>query len=408
MKSKNLLVLSSRWLQNNIDLCPKIAARRSDIRRFEMQPTTELDPRQASLTSTGAWSPARFFIALLGLIVTLVILWLGFLFLSDKNNTFPKVLTGLIAIIWGVGGVAALFTTANMLVESFSNKWARRIQPYIFVGPAVLLLSAFLLIPTLLTIYQSFFDAQSVNFVGFDNYLKSFTDRQMLESLRNNLLWLVFGTASCVSLGLLIAVLADRSKFENVAKALIFLPMAISFVGAGVIWRFIYAYAPPNQPQIGLLNGIVVALGGEPQTWIASEPWNTFFLIVVLIWMQTGFAMVLFSAALKGVPGDLLEAARIDGASEVQAFFQIIVPYIQGTIVTVTTTIAIFTLKIFDVVIVMTGGQYGTEVVATQFYRQFFQNRNFGYGSAIAIILFIAVLPVMIYNLRQLRKQEGF
>lgn len=373
-----------------------------------MQPTTELDPRQASLTSTGAWSPARFFIALLGLIVTLVILWLGFLFLSDKNNTFPKVLTGLIAIIWGVGGVAALFTTANMLVESFSNKWARRIQPYIFVGPAVLLLSAFLLIPTLLTIYQSFFDAQSVNFVGFDNYLKSFTDRQMLESLRNNLLWLVFGTASCVSLGLLIAVLADRSKFENVAKALIFLPMAISFVGAGVIWRFIYAYAPPNQPQIGLLNGIVVALGGEPQTWIASEPWNTFFLIVVLIWMQTGFAMVLFSAALKGVPGDLLEAARIDGASEVQAFFQIIVPYIQGTIVTVTTTIAIFTLKIFDVVIVMTGGQYGTEVVATQFYRQFFQNRNFGYGSAIAIILFIAVLPVMIYNLRQLRKQEGF
>jgi alpha-glucoside transport system permease protein len=170
-----------------------------------------------------------------------------------------------------------------------------------------------------------------------------------------------------------------------------------------------YAYTPADQQQIGLLNAILVALGGQPQAWLAvAEPWNTLFLILVLVWMQTGFAMVLFSAAIKGVPEDLLEAGRIDGATEVQAFFRIIIPYIQGTIITVTTTIAIFTLKIFDVVIVMTGGQFGTEVVATQFYRQFFTNRNFGYGSAIAIVLFIAVLPVMIYNLRQLRKQEGF
>jgi alpha-glucoside transport system permease protein len=230
----------------------------------------------------------------------------------------------------------------------------------------------------------------------------------MRQSFRNNVLWLVLGTAACVSLGLLIAVLADRSKFETLAKSLIFMPMAISFVGAGIIFRFIYAYAPPGEPQIGLFNAVLTAFGGQPRAWLTTGPWNNLFLILVLIWMQTGFALVIFSAALKGVPDDLLEAARIDGATEVQAFFRIIIPYIQGTIITVTTTVAIFTLKIFDVVIVMTGGQYGTEVVATQFYRQFFSSKNNGFGAAIAMVLFIAVLPVMIYNLRQLRKQEGF
>jgi alpha-glucoside transport system permease protein len=371
-----------------------------------MQQTTEVDPRQASLTHKETWEPGKFAISLLGFSGTVAVLWLGFLFLRD--NTLPQIIGAVIAIVWGVGGVAALFTTANMMVESFTVTWRRRIQPYIFVGPAILMLAWFLLLPTLRTFWQSFFDASSTNFVALDNYIATFTDRQMLESFRNNLIWLFVGTAICVSLGLLIAVLADRSKFETVAKAIIFMPMAISFVGAGVIWRFIYAYAPADQPQIGVLNAIVVAFGGEPQAWLTVEPWNTMFLIMVLIWMQTGFAMVLFSAALKGVPGELVEAARIDGATEIQAFFNIIIPYIQGTIITVTTTIAIFTLKIFDVVIVMTGGQYGTEVVATQFFRQFFQNRNFGYGSAIAIVLFIAVLPVMIYNLRQLRKTEGF
>lgn len=371
-----------------------------------MQPTTELDPRQSTLPSSDTWVPGRFFLSLLGLIITLVFLWGGFLFLKD--NTLPQALGGLVAIIWGVGGVGALFTTANLTVEALSLKWQNRLQPYIFVGPAMLFLGWLLFIPTLRTFYQSFFDSSSTNFVWLDNYISTFTDRQMLESFRNNLIWLFFGTAICVVLGLLIAVLADRSKFETVAKALIFMPMAISFVGAGVIWRFVYAYAPVDQSQIGVFNAVLVALGGQPQAWLATEPWNTFFLIIVLVWMQTGFAMVLFSAALKGVPADLLEASRIDGANEFQAFFSIIVPYIQGTIITVTTTIAIFTLKIFDVVIVMTGGQYGTEVVATQFFRQFFQSRNFGYGSAIAIVLFIAVLPVMIYNLRQLRKQENF
>lgn len=373
-----------------------------------MQSSAEMDPRQASVSSSGAWTPGRFFLWLLGLIATLGVLVVGFVFLRDRDNPLPKIITGIIAIVWGVGGVAALFTTANFMVESLSTKWQKRIQPYIFVGPAVALLGWFLFVPTLRTIYLSFLSADSSKFVGLDNYAATFTDSQMLQAFRNNVLWLFLGTALCVSIGLLIAVLADRSKFETIAKALIFMPMAISFVGAGVIWRFVYAYAPADQEQIGVLNAVVVTLGGQPQAWMAAEPWNTLFLIVVLVWMQTGFAMILFSAALKGVPADLLEAARIDGANEFQSFFQIIVPYIQGTIVTVTTTVAIFTLKIFDVVIVMTGGQYGTEVIATQFFRQFFASRNFGYGSSIAIVLFIAVLPVMIYNLRQLRKQEGF
>jgi len=210
---------------------------------------------------------------------------------------------------------------------------------------------------------------------------------------------------------LLIAVLADRSSFERVSKSAIFLPMAISFVGAGVIWNFIYEVRPVDVPQIGLLNAVVVGLGGKPQpwpAWTAISPWNNLFLIVIVIWLQVGYAMTLFSAALKGIPADLLEAGRVDGANEIQIFFKIMVPYIMGTIITVSTTVVIFTLKVFDVVWVMTGGQFGTEVIATQFYRQSFTARNSGYGSAIAIVLLIAIVPVMIYNLKQFREQEAF
>ncbi len=368
-----------------------------------MQRTTEIQPPKQTAASPAL---AKFLVSLVSLIGTLFVLWLGFIYL--RSATGSQLLIGVIAIIWGVGGVALLFTTANMLVESFSIRWQQRIQPYVFVGPGIGLLAAFLAIPALLTFYQSFFDASSTNFVGFDNYVAVFTNRLMLQAFRNNLIWLLLGTTVCVILGLLIAVLADRSRFETVAKSLIFMPLAISFVGAGIIFRFIYDYSPPGEPQIGLLNAIVTGLGGDATSWLTSnQPWNNLFLVLVLVWMYTGFGMVVFSAALKGVPDDILEAARVDGASEVQAFFTIIIPFIRGTIVTVATTTAIFTLKIFDVVIVMTGGQFGTEVVATQFYRQFFSSRNFGYGSAIAMVLFIAVTPVMIYNLRQLGKQEN-
>jgi len=373
----------------------------------------------------------RIGLAILIPLIAFFILYQGFLFLRAGNAS--KWVIALVAIVWGVGGVWMLYYLFNKLVESFSPEWTARLQPFVFVGPAIAMLIWFLALPALRTFYISlfgrngppalpfimaftnpgeYFPAISAQFVGLSNYVAVFTDRLMLEALRNNILfWIGIATPLTVIAGLLIAVLADRSKFERTAKSLIFMPMAISFVGASVIWNFIYEVAPSDRPQIGLLNAIVVGLGGQPHGWTnytAIAPWNNLFLVIIVVWLQAGYAMVLFSAAIKGIPEEIIEAARMDGATEIQVFFRIMIPYILGTIITVTTTIIIFTLKIFDVVWVMTGGQYGTDVIATQFYRQSFINRNSGFGSAIAIALLLAVVPVMIYNLRQLREQETF
>lgn len=326
-----------------------------------------------------------------------------FIFLRDSD--LNPIVYAILAILWGVAGVYTIYWSLNWVIEQYSDAWKRRIQPFLFIGPAIGLLGWLLLIPTIRTLIMSFQDETSSKFVGFANYAAVFTNRLLLTALRNNLLWVVFGATACIILGLLIAVLADRSSFEKLAKAIIFMPMAISFVAAGVIWKFIYYYQPGDE-QIGLLNAIVVYFGGEPQAWTSAyQPWNNLFLILILIWMQTGFAMVILSAALKGVPEDILEAARMDGAGEFRIFFRIIIPFISTTLLSVTTTVIVFTLKIFDVVMVMTGGQYDTEVVATQFYRQFFMYQNFGYGSTLAIVLLIAVIPVIVFNLRQIRKQ---
>jgi alpha-glucoside transport system permease protein len=321
----------------------------------------------------------------------------------------------IVAIIWGVGGVAVLYWVFNWIVETLPDQWTAWLQPFVFVGPAIAILIWYLAFPSVRTFWISLYGRDGPaggDFVGLANYVAVFTDRLMREAFRNNIIfWMLMATPLTVIFGLLVAVLADRSKFERVSKSMIFMPMAISFVGAGVIWNFIYEVKPAGLPQIGLLNAIVVGLGGEPQAWpayTAIAPLNNIFLVIIVAWLQAGFAMVLFSAALKGIPDEILEAARVDGATEIQVFFRIMIPYIMGTIITVTTTIVIFTLKIFDVVWVMTGGQFGTEVIATQFYRQSFIARNSGFGSAIAIILLIAVIPVMIYNLRQFREQEAF
>jgi len=357
----------------------------------------------------------------------LVMYW-GFNFL--RAGDAPKWLIAIVAIAWGVGGVAALYWIFNWIVERMGDPWRGRLQPFVFIGPASAMLIWFLALPVARTFWISLFnrdgppdnwlnwadpggslDLLAGRFVGLQNYVAVFTNRLMLEAFRNNIMWIVFGASLTVIFGLLIAVLADRSGFERLGKSAIFLPMAISFVGAGVIWNFIYEVRPVDVPQIGLLNAIVVGLGGQPHpypAWTDIAPWNNLFLIVIVIWLQTGYAMVLFSAALKGIPGELMEAGRVDGASEIQIFFRIMVPYIMGTIITVSTTVVIFTLKIFDVVWVMTGGQFGTDVIATQFYRQSFTARNSGYGSAIAIVLLIAIVPVMIYNLKQFREQEAF
>ncbi len=348
----------------------------------------------------------RILVSLFVPIATFIVLYAGFMWLRDSSA--PKTVIAVVAIVWGVGGVALLYTVSNWLVEKLGPRWQNRITPFIFVGPALAILAWYLALPTLRTFWISLFDADNVNFVGLQNYVAVFTDRDMFTAFRNNIMWIVFGATLTVVFGLLVAVLADRSKFETFAKSMIFLPMAISMVGAGVIFNMLYAV----NPNIGLLNAIYTNLTGNPPVaWTASaplQPWNNLFLIGVMIWLQTGYAMVLFSAAIKGIPGEILEAARVDGANELQVFFQVMIPSIMGTLLTVSTTVLIFTLKIFDVVWVMTGGQFNTQVIATQYYREYFTSQNAGRGSAIAIVLLLTVIPVMIYNLKQFKESEAF
>jgi alpha-glucoside transport system permease protein len=319
-----------------------------------------------------------------------------------------KVLTAALAILIGSGGVIALFYAANILVERFApGKWKNRILPWIYMAPAILVLGAYLVIPTVLTVYISLFDERSQNFVGLANYADLFTDKVMWEAFRNNILWLVLVTGVSVSLGLVIAVLADRVRYEKVPKTLIFLPMAISFVGASVIWRFIYDYRPAGAEQIGLLNAALTGLGFEPVGWLVERSINNFALIAIMIWLQTGFCMVLLSAAVKGIPNEIIEAARIDGANEFQIFWRVIIPMIRSTIVVVSTTIIILVLKVFDIVFVMTAGNQGTEVIASRMIKEMFNFRDYGRGSAIAVILLLAVIPVMVVNIRRFREQEA-
>ncbi|OGO68453.1 MAG: ABC transporter [Chloroflexi bacterium RBG_19FT_COMBO_56_12] len=350
----------------------------------------------------------RVLISLFVPVITFLVLWQGFIFLRDSKA--PQTLIVLVAIIWGVGGVALLFVVSNWMIEQLPTEWSRRLQPFVFIGPGIAILTWYLVVPVIRTLVLSFQNDIGRGFVGLQNYFFALSNRVMLESFRNNLLWMILGTSLSVGLGLLIAVLADRSRFESVYKAIIFMPMAISFVGAGVIWKFIYTYKGEGSgiQEIGLLNAIVLGLGGQSQPWLQLPPWNNFFLIIIMVWLQTGYAMVIISSAIKGVPVELLEAARIDGASEVRAFLRITVPYIQGTLLTVTTTIVIFSLKLFDIVRVMTGGNNGTDVIANEFYLQSFTYNQTGRASAIAIVLLLIAIPVIIYNLRQFSERRAF
>lgn len=327
-----------------------------------------------------------------------------------------RLLLIIVALTVGVAGVWALFLFFDGLVGLLPVKWRERLRPYVFVGPAALILTAYLIYPTFNTIFLSLREGRGETWANaispfglpLDNYIFIFSDPAMLITLRNNLFWLVGVTSVCVSLGLVIAVMVDRIKSESLVKSLIFLPMAISAVGASVIWKFIYNFKASGQPQNGLLNAIWTSLGNEPVGWLVeNKPWNNFFLIIILIWLLTGFAMVVLSAAVKGVPSELLEAARMDGASEVRIFFSVIVPSIKGTIITITTTIIIMVLKVFDIVFVMTNGQFDTQVIANRMYSEMFTYRNFGRGSAIAVLLLVAVLPIMISNIRSQRAAQG-
>jgi len=306
--------------------------------------------------------------------------------------------------------VFAAIVGAIMLIASrFGGKRGDRMVAFLFLLPVAFMLGVGLLYPGIKTIINSFFDAPGTSFVGLDNYGTIFTSKDLLIVLRNTVLWVLITPFLATGVGLLYAILVDKARIEALAKAVIFLPMAISLVGASIIWRFVYEYRP-NQPgvkQIGLLNQILVWLGIEPKNWLVESPLNTLLLVVVMIWIQAGFAMTVLSAAIKAIPDDVIEAAKLDGVTPWGQFRFVTLPSIRPAVVVVLTTIGIGTLKVFDIVRTMTGGNFDTSVVANEFYSQTFRADDQGLGAALAVLLFILVIPIVVYNVRQLRASEA-
>jgi alpha-glucoside transport system permease protein len=308
------------------------------------------------------------------------------------------------AVIGFLAVLAALFAVAGRV----RGRWSRGAALAVFLVPALLLLTVGLLIPALRTVYLSLHGANGSHFVGTRNYVWAFTSDTIRQVLLNTVVWIVVAPVAATALGLALAVLVDRMRHEAFYKALIFMPMAVSFVGASIIWKFVYEYRAPGEHQIGLLSQVVMALGWKnPPNWLLSHPLNNFLLMVILVWVQTGFAMVVLSAAIKAVPEDIVEAAKLDGARGLRVFVFVTLPMIRNTMIVVLTTIMITTLKVFDVVRTMTGGNFGTQVLANEMYSQSFVQFNTGRGSALAVILFLAVLPLVGYNIVQLRKERA-
>jgi alpha-glucoside transport system permease protein len=323
-----------------------------------------------------------------------------------------KVINSILAILSGVLGSLLFYYVLNKVVERLPKKWEKRLKPYVFVGPAVLLIGFFLIYPAVRTVVFSFANNDSTSFIGTKNYTDLLGSGEFLQgALLNTLLWMIVVPAITVVFGLAVAVLADRlqPRAEKFTKSLIFLPMAISMVGAATIWRFVYEARPAGTPQIGLLNAILAWFGVDPVAWLqlSQAHVNSLLLMVVMIWAQVGFSMVLLSAAVKGVPEDTIEAGRIDGASERRIFFSVVVPQIWPTVITVFITVLIATMKIFDIVYVMTGANFNTDVIALRFYTELFTNGNNGYAAAIVVMLMVAIVPVMIYQVRHFRRQEA-
>jgi alpha-glucoside transport system permease protein len=318
----------------------------------------------------------------------------------------------------GVFGCVAWFWGSNMILDMIypprgtnagdNIRKANQIRPWLFLGPAILFLAIYLIYPVIDSLWRSLRNSSGSTFVGTANYTWLLGDAKFRESMMNNMLWLLVVPAVSTLFGLIAAQLTDRLRWGDIGKSLIFMPMAISFVGAGVIWKFIYEFREAGSPQIGLLNWIVTRMGFEPQIWLTLMPWNNFFLMMVLIWIQTGFAMVILSAALRGIPEETIEAAILDGASPFQVFMKIKVPQIMGTIAVVWTTITIVVLKVFDIVFVMTNGQWGTQVLANLMYDWMFRGTpDYGRGSAIAMVLMLLVTPIMIWNIVNARREVG-
>ena len=332
-----------------------------------------------------------------------------------------QALYAVFTVIVGVGGCFGYFYGSNWLLDRLipaetgqsglsdgNMRLQARIRPWLFLGPALILLGVYLVYPVIATLILSFRDKSGEGFVGFANYTWAFNDSQFRHSIFNNILWLAVVPAACTLMGLIIAALTDRIWWGNVAKSLIFMPLAISFVGASVIWKFVYDYRGEGQEQSGILNAIVGFFGGSPQVWISLPLWNNFFLMVILVWIQTGFATVILAAALRGIPEDTLEAAVIDGAGPFKIFYRIMVPQIAGTIIVVWTTITVLVLKVFDIVLTMTNGQWDSQVLANLMFDWMFRGGgDFGRGAAIAIVIMVAVLPIMIWNIRRANQEQG-
>ena len=379
-------------------------------------PTEPTSPPGAADDSAAARAeganPARILIGLLGMAV---IGW----FVANASLSFAyypdwyfdsKILIGLLALVVGLGGAYGFFYCLNMFVEGLPGRLSRGLMPYAFLAPAFALLGLMLFYPAVQTINYSFANRDATEYVGLDNYRDVLGSDAFQSAILNNVLWLIIVPAMTVVFGVVVAVLADKlsTTGEKVSKSVIFLPMAISFVGASTIWLLVYAYDPDSEPATGLLNALWRGLGGDPQTWLQNSDGrlNSILMMVILIWLQVGFAMILLSSAIKGVPEDTLEAARIDGASELQIFFRVVIPQIKGTIITVFITVVILVLKVFDIVYVLTDGRDKTQVIANLFFTELFRNSQSGRASAIVVILLIAVTPVLIYQVRHFRKEE--
>ncbi|NLT29653.1 MAG: sugar ABC transporter permease [Propionibacterium sp.] len=303
-----------------------------------------------------------------------------------------------------IGVLVAVVVVLLLLASLARGRNGDRLRALFFVGPTVLLVAVGLIYPTVLTIIKSFRGPAGTGAFGFDNYVTIFTREALRSSIVNTAIWVLLVPLLAIAIGLLYAIIVDRTPIESFAKTLIFLPMAISMVGASVIWKFVYEYKPTQADQIGLLNQIIKMFGGETRQFLVESPWNNFFLIVVMIWIQAGFAMTVLSAAIKAIPDEIIEAARIDGASGWALFWQITLPSIRASLIMVVTTIAIAALKVFDIVRTMTGGNWDTSVIANDFYSASFTQGQPGLGSALAVLLFVLVAPIIVYNVRQLRE----
>lgn len=322
-----------------------------------------------------------------------------------------KLINTILTVVAGIGAALVLYWILNKLAELLPGRWEDRFKPYLFVLPAVAAICLYVIYPGIQTVVYSFANAQSTQYVGLKNYTSLLQSSGFQDTLITTLVWIAVAPLAAVLLGLAVATLVDRLKpgSEKAAKTIIFFPMAISAVGAATVWRFVYATAPEGSTQVGLQNAIITSFGADPIPWLEQRTFyiNTFFLIIMFLWLQVGFSMVLLSAAIKGVPIDTLEAARVDGATELQAFRRVVVPQIMPTVVTVYVTVLIGVMKLFDIVYVMTNGRANTNVLATEFFNQLFTNFNNGYAAAIVVILMVAVIPVMIFQVRQFRIQEA-